>query len=407
MDHEGDETRSPLLNGHGTEELTIDDAETPTTETVLPLPRSRDAHVISPDSGHVTSPDPMSPEVGQLRGSVSSQQEGEEKERGDEGNGGIETPSTDEGSAGGSLREGSRSPSPCTSDRNSESTETEERTERKAREGKSEENGLTPPSLSAIDAAIDKAFQDSLSLESSGSTGTSDTSSRLSGENQDQSLIDDLAPLKQPRERSRLLFRRATAPCGLNPDRNSFGTSFKRNYTNLAGHSSSVMRSISNPMNSLRVRTRAPSTSISTLNKRPKVSIDGSTLSPLHKPNLKLLKVVLAGNDILVSHAAKAYAYLKCEEANLLGGLEVRFYHVPLSRASSSHELFPENSAGSQGNPYLPEPLSEVFNRGGNDVHIGRFLAHMDSWYERNVMQTIHNLLRLLPPVGQVMSLHF
>ena len=47
-----------------------------------------------------------------------------------------------------------------------------------------------------------------------------------------------------------------------------------------------------------------------------------------------------------------------------------------------------------------PEPMMEQFNTSGNDVHIGRFLAHMDSWYERNLMIAAHHLLRLLPAVS-------
>ena len=48
----------------------------------------------------------------------------------------------------------------------------------------------------------------------------------------------------------------------------------------------------------------------------------------------------------------------------------------------------------------LPEPMLEQLDMSGNDIHIGRFLAHMDSWYERNVMLTVHHTLRLLPSVS-------
>ena len=126
-------------------------------------------------------------------------------------------------------------------------------------------------------------------------------------------------------------------------------------------------------------------------------------MSPLYKPNLKLLKIVLTGNDILVSHAAKAYAYLRIEEANLFAGLEVRFYHVPLSQVSTTYGQLP--GIGTHSHADLPEPMLEPVDRDGSDIHIGRFLGHMDSWYERNVMQTVHHILRLLPPVSELHNL--
>ncbi len=50
----------------------------------------------------------------------------------------------------------------------------------------------------------------------------------------------------------------------------------------------------------------------------------------------------------------------------------------------------------------LPEPMFEQVDFSGNDVHMGRFLAHMDSWYERNLMMAVHHLLRLIPSVSKV-----
>lgn len=390
MDHERDATASQLPNGHVTSQESNDDIETPTAEPLPALTKSREDHVISPDSGHVTSPDLLSPQ-GRLRESVSSQPEGESSH--------VRHSSEDQGV---SEREGSQSPH--TPERR---TEAEEKEEKRGEETSPtpQENGLE--SLSAIDDVIDKAFHDSLSQESCDSSGTDDTASLSSLEHRGQSLDDALMPLSQtklPMERTKFLVRRATAPCiYTNRDRvSSFGTStYKRNYTNLAGHKPS-MRTVSNPMGSMRVKTR-PNPSASLSLKRPKqTTISGSTLSPLHKPNLKLLKVVLAGSDVLVSHVAKAYAYFKCEEANLLGGLEVRFYHIPLSQASSAYGHLPEAQTGSHSITDLPEPMFESIDRSGNDVHIGRFLAHMDSWYEKNVVHTVHNILRLLPPVSQL-----
>ena len=176
------------------------------------------------------------------------------------------------------------------------------------------------------------------------------------------------------------------------------GTSISRNYMNASGQRSLSM----NRTGSLRVKTRPnPSANMSIRVKKRNESF-GGPMSPIHRPHLKLLKVVLAGSDLLVSHAAKAYGYLRSEEPNLFSGLDVRFYHIPLSRASSANGLIPDLNASS--NPDLPEPISEQLDRSGNDVHIGRFLAHMDSWYERNVMLAVHNTLRLLPNVSHCIS---
>ena len=179
-----------------------------------------------------------------------------------------------------------------------------------------------------------------------------------------------------------------------------------RRYPSNAG-SAAPSRSMSisgNPLqSSLRMQLKRKSTSYSLSVKSR--SRKASVLSPTHKPNLKLVKVVLAGNDILVSHAAKAYAHLRMEEPNLFSGLELRFYYVPLSRASTLYGI--EMGGASFGstppkNPELPEPMMEHIDTSGNDVHIGRFLAHMDSWYERNLMIAVHHLLRLLPFVSYI-----
>ncbi len=219
----------------------------------------------------------------------------------------------------------------------------------------------------------------------------------------------------------RLLMRRMTCPSGMiNKQRNSLLTSslggvspIARRYNNihqLAGRTTSISGGAGgavSPLGGGRVKIRAnPSATISIKRKQRKSSV--ALLSPTHKSNLKLVKVVLAGNDILVAHAAKAYSYLRCEEPNLLNGLDVRFYYVPLSRASLIHSLnsdsatpnFPSSSSPSATPSELPEPLFEQIDTSGNDVHIGRFLAHMDSWYERNIMIATHHLLRLVPCVS-------
>ena len=220
----------------------------------------------------------------------------------------------------------------------------------------------------------------------------------------------------------KLLVRRMTCPSGMiNKQRNSLLTSsvggvspIARRYNNLshqlAGRTTSISSSVGgavSPLGSGRVKIRAnPSATISIKKKQRKSSV--ALLSPTHRSNLKLVKVVLAGNDILVSHAAKAYSYLRCEEPNLLNGLDVRFYYVPLSRASLIHSLNSDSAVpnvSSSSSPSatpsdLPEPLFEQIDTSGNDVHIGRFLSHMDSWYERNVMIATHHLLRLVPCVS-------
>ena len=208
----------------------------------------------------------------------------------------------------------------------------------------------------------------------------------------------------QARERiNRSLIRRATAsglvaiPDNSTPSIHSSqfsqgsGTSMMRRHTGNMGPNAGSMR--------VKMRPN-PSANLSLRQKKVRKTSTG-IVSPVHNPNLKVLKVILAGSDLLVCHMAKAYAHLQLEEPNLLSGLEVRFYHIPLSRASMAHWQLPELSlASQQAGADLPEPMAEQVDTSGNDVHIGRFLAHMDSWYERNVMLTVHHTLRLLPSVS-------
>lgn len=178
-----------------------------------------------------------------------------------------------------------------------------------------------------------------------------------------------------------------------------------RRYPSMSGGTPSP-RSMSisgSPLVSLRTQLKRKSTSYNLSVRRQSRKTSTTILSPTHKPNLKLVKVVLAGNDIMVSHTAKAYAHLRTDEPNLFSGLDIRFYHVPLSRASTIYGIEMGGvSVGStpRASPELPEPMMEQYNMSGNDVHIGRFLAHMDSWYERNLMIAVHHLLRLLPAVS-------
>ena len=207
-----------------------------------------------------------------------------------------------------------------------------------------------------------------------------------------------------------LLLRRQTCPSGmLATKRDSMFASTAvtpKRYTNVSNNLLPSSRSMSitgrgSAMGSLKVKMRGKPSSTSMSVKKRKRKTSTHVLSPTHKPNLTLLKMVLAGNDTLVSYAARAYAHLKSAEPNLFTSIDVRFYHVPLSRASMIHGFLLEPiSASGSGNADLPEPFLNVINRSGNDVHIGRFVAHMDSWYERNVMLAVHHLLRLLPCVS-------
>ena len=208
-----------------------------------------------------------------------------------------------------------------------------------------------------------------------------------------------------------LLERRQTYHQGMIPARtnslstsaNATGSQGLRRYPSMSGGTPPTrsMSISSNPLNSLRTQLKRKSTSYNLSVKRRSRKESASTvLSPTHRPNLKLVKIVLAGNDIMVSHAAKAYAHLRMDEPNLFSGLDIRFYHVPLSRASTLYGIDMGGASSPPEHPDLPEPMMEQFNTSGNDVNIGRFLAHMDSWYERNLMIATHHLLRLLPAVS-------
>ena len=218
--------------------------------------------------------------------------------------------------------------------------------------------------------------------------------------------------------------RRQTCPTGMQHVRNSalmkstggnnFSSSFTsgsspsntKRYTNVSSamtarpQSASMQKGVKLRRNTSRVSMTIPKKT----RKRP------SNQPAVGNPAIKIVKVVLAGNDFLVSHAAKAYAYLQVEEPNLLSGMELRFYHVPLSRASVIHSRYPDlayatNLMGNSGSYLLgelPEPMFEQIDFSGNDVHLGRFLSHMDSWYERNLMMAVHHLLRLIPSVSGV-----
>lgn len=258
----------------------------------------------------------------------------------------------------------------------------------------------------------------------------------------------------------RLLARRMTCPSNMQVKRSSILTSnsltsatspTSRRYSNVAsqmkgvgagGRSNSLQRTAvslsgsgmggSISTNSRVKMRRNPSGMNHSIKRRASIltstSSSSSLTSSASSNAAKVIKILLAGNDRLLSNAAKAYAHLQVEEPNLVSSLDLRFYYVPLSRASLLYSQHPElalrsslpsqmsmSSGGggvggggsssalplSSGASFeLPEPMFEQIDLSGNDVHIGRFLGHMDSWYERNLMMAVHHLLRLLPSVS-------
>lgn len=145
------------------------------------------------------------------------------------------------------------------------------------------------------------------------------------------------------------------------------------------------------------VKSRSnPSATLST-KKKNRPGLSTGVFSPAKKVNTKMVKLVLAGNDHLVSSVAQAYTRLVVSEPSLLSGLEVLFYHIPLCQASTVYTVdIPQVGA----NADLPEPFCATSDFTGNSIHIGRFLSYMDSWYERNVMLAVHNTLRIIPTVS-------
>ena len=213
----------------------------------------------------------------------------------------------------------------------------------------------------------------------------------------------------QMRGRGKLI-RRKTVPAKLHPPSSSprnrgtrtsiishapsYGTS-RKGYHNIAG--TPTVPSSAIPLGSRILSTRTGSMSLP--KKKNKVALGGAG-SPIHdnSPKYRVLKIILAGSDQLVCHTAKAYAYFLAEEPNLLTGLDVRFYHVPLSTASTADWLVPERSAIA-GRDSPEAVVGEPANTCGCDVNIGRYMSHLDSWYERNVALAVHHSLRLLPPI--------
>ena len=165
-------------------------------------------------------------------------------------------------------------------------------------------------------------------------------------------------------------------------------------YSNQAASSTAAMGPAAS--GSVRVKYRPNPTATRSLRRAKKSSTITAAIVPHDRSRVKIVKLVLAGDDNLVGNAARAFAQLRTQEPNLFLNLDVQFFHVPLTeavpRSSSKH-------ASASGD--LPEPANEGDGReGGDDVQLGRYLGHMDSWYERNVTLAVYNTLRLLPSVS-------
>lgn len=223
---------------------------------------------------------------------------------------------------------------------------------------------------------------------------TSDTSSRTSEEATSRFSTDS------PRGRP-ILERRHTENFSssgghhLPARRSTLGKVQMGSYSNQAvspvsGTGSLRVKQRANPSNSLRLKNRRIQPVTAVLSGPPGKS--------------RTIKFVIAGDDDMLSNAAKAFTQLRSKEPNLFWGLDIEFHYLPLSQASSGLSggvLSSSTSLGSStGLIDLPEPANE--NKSpelGGDVLIGRYLSHMDSWYEQNVMLAIHNVMRLLPNV--------
>jgi hypothetical protein len=347
---EGDTSRTPLINhltggkeaseAGGLDALVVQSNGHCEEEEEEEDVESCDNHVASPDSGHVMSPDPVT----------------------------------------------SFSPPPMLS---------EEETHVKTRRSLSTE--IAPSAFHSQDQNGDTTTR---------SQNTSDEVFNQTPNSQGSSSSD-----QSPQMRGRgKLIRRKTVPAKLHPPSSSprnrgtrtsiithapsYGTS-RKGYHNIAG--TPTVPSSAIPLGSRILSTRRGSMSLP--KKTKKVAL-GRAGSPVHdsSPKYRVLKVILAGSDQLVCHTAKAYAYFLAEEPNLLTGLDVRFYHVPLSTASTADWLVPERSA-TAGRDSPETVVGEPANTCGCDVNIGRYMSHLDSWYERNVALAVHHSLRLLPPI--------
>lgn len=97
----------------------------------------------------------------------------------------------------------------------------------------------------------------------------------------------------------------------------------------------------------------------------------------------------------------------RINEPSLFTELKIQFYYVPLSEVSTATEVSLKSAPHhhhkfSDSADHLVQPLVEGMQPllYGEDVWLGCFVGNMDSWYERNVLLTTHNLLRIIPSVS-------
>lgn len=176
---------------------------------------------------------------------------------------------------------------------------------------------------------------------------------------------------------------------------------FPRSPMNLyGGGGMSPTASMGSMGGSPRVKIRANPSTMNTLRVPRRQQSNNTAILTNDKTKVKMLKIILAGDDGIISGMAKAFAYLRVKEPTLFLNLNFDFYYVPLSRASSgwagSHSATPGAVLYEPPQPALEEGREEL----GNDIQVGRYLGHMDSWYEMNVMLAIHNTLGLIPDVS-------
>ena len=273
-------------------------------------------------------------------------------------------------------------------------------------------NGATKKTHRSLstEAALTPAQSRELNGEASPNSSDEifDNSSQASSqETEQQHLSPDHSSQVRSRAKSFQFIRRKTVPANINKHMSTISTdsssstsvisptpSFVRSrkgYTNVAGTPLNIA-----PIGSVRLSGRRPSMAVAQRKKGPLAGAG----SPVHSsmPKVRVLKIVLAGGDLLVCHMSKAYAYLLAEEPNLFVGLDIRFYHVPLTTASGADWQIPERNATTTSD--LPEIHLEQLKTCASDVNIGRYMSHLDSWYERNVALAVHHSLRLLPGVS-------
>jgi len=112
----------------------------------------------------------------------------------------------------------------------------------------------------------------------------------------------------------------------------------------------------------------------------------------------------------MTSNILYVLVFCRINEPSLFTDLQIQFYYVPLSEVSTATEASlnsaPHHHRKSLDSAdYLVQPLMESTQLlHGEDVWLGCFVGNMDSWYERNVLLTTHNLLRIIPSVSSVSS---